>query len=307
MKYNSLFQTNLGCADDRQVFDYLMNNLVEFITYWDYFVSWPKAQNSLKKWEVGLNTLNYLVGKADPAAELRFLLTEQPNLVALIPVLVASSRYKKFTVLTDHQNFTYENFSFLPQNNLTAAEVDKVCRFAKETGLLEMFGNGSIKSVPDYVFGVEVGLGSNGRKNRSGTRMQEIVRGLLTAICAINKFDLLEQVKPKQIKTQWGFDLKIKKANKIFDFAIKANDKLYLIETNYYGGGGSKLKATAGEYTQLYDNLKEQSHNFIWITDGIGWKSARNPLEDAFFHIDHVLNLKMVTAGLLQAILTGAA
>ncbi len=306
MKYNSLFQTNLGCADDKQVFEYLMNNLVESITYWDYFVNWYKAQSSVRKWEVGLNTLNYLVGKADPEAELRFLLGEQPHLAALIPVLVAS-RYDKFTILTDHRNFTYENFSFHPQNNLTAAEVDKVCRFAKETGLLEMFRNGSVKSVPDYVFGVEVGLGSNGRKNRSGTRMQEIVRGLLTAICTANKFDLLEQVKPKQIKTQWGFDLKINKANKIFDFVIKADDKLCLIETNYYGGGGSKLKATAGEYTQLYEALKGQAYQFIWITDGVGWKSARNPLEDAFFRIDHILNLKMVTAGLLQAILTGAA
>lgn len=98
--------------------------------------------------------------------------------------------------------------------------------------------------------------------------------------------------------------LQVDRTDRQFDFAVKKDDTLYLIETNYYGGGGSKLKSTAGEYKALFDFLSRYNYKFIWITDGLGWKSTLKPLREAFDHLEYVLNLKMITSGVLEEILS---
>ncbi len=304
MKYNAVYQETIGCPTAEAVFHYLTNNLVESITYWDYFVAWNTAHKNIRPLEIELNTINYLVGKPNIEAEFRRLLVHQPSVARIIPILLAS-REKNFTLLTDfsNQEFKLEKFSFEVKDTLNKYEIDKICRFARETGLLDLFETGKLKSIPDYVLGVEVGLGSNGRKNRSGAQMEIILDKLTAEICRNNGLAYLRQVNPKRIQKDWGITLTLNKASRNFDFAINTPEQLYLVETNYYGGGGSKLKATAGEYKQLYTDLTAQGHKFIWITDGLGWKTTQNPLEDAFNHIDHLLNLKMVTSGILEYIL----
>ena len=95
----------------------------------------------------------------------------------------------------------------------------------------------------------------------------------------------------------------VDKSSRRYDFAVHNGQSLYLIETNFYGGGGSKLKATAGEYKALQDYLRKSGHTFIWITDGLGWKTTIRPLEEAFNHIDFVLNLAFVESGVLEHII----
>ena len=106
-----------------------------------------------------------------------------------------------------------------------------------------------------------------------------------------------------EIKRSWGIDVQVDKSSRRFDFAVRKEQSLYIIETNFYGGGGSKLKATAGEYKSLFDFLSAQSIKFIWITDGLGWKTTLRPLEEAFNHIEYTLNLKMVASGLFEEII----
>jgi type II restriction enzyme len=133
--------------------------------------------------------------------------------------------------------------------------------------------------------------------------MENIVKNMFSTFCLKNGYELMEQATSQKMKTQWNFDVKMDKSNRRFDFAIKNHETLYLIETNYYGGGGSKLKATAGEYRDLFDFISDQKYKFIWITDGLGWNTTLRPLEETFNHIDYTMNLSMVSTGLLSDII----
>jgi len=306
MKFSPVYQQVLGCASEDDVFAYLCRTLNDSITYWDYFVNWAKVRKNTQHLDMDLNTLNYLVGKENIEEEFKALLRRHPTLVRLIPLLLAC-RTSDFKILVDFAegDLQYEVFSFSKKPALSEQDIEKACRFATETGLLKMLSNRVIKSIPDYVIGVEVGLDSNGRKNRGGTAMETIVGNLLSSICKENGFDCITQASAASILDRWNLPVRVDKSNRRFDFAIQANHRLFLVETNYYGGGGSKLKATAGEYKSLHDFIAAQGHSLVWITDGMGWKTTVKPLEECFRHIDYTLNLKMVGAGLLQHILMG--
>jgi len=301
VKYTNIFKESLGCNSPDEVFDYFKSTLNSSITYWDYFVNWEKVLGNVRDLEIDLNTLNYLIGKEDMEKEFKYLFNRQPSLIRLIPILLAC-REANFKILTDFTGgkFTYEDFTFKTHKTLSDEEIDKAYRFADNAGILSLFRHKTIKNVVDYVIGVEVGLDSNGRKNRGGTTMERIVEGLLKPICERNKLDYMTQATAVTVKAKWGINLRVDKSTRRFDFAIRRGKSLCIIETNYYGGGGSKLKATAGEYKALYNFLSADGHKFIWITDGAGWESTLKPLEETFNHIDYTLNLNMVCKGVLE-------
>jgi len=305
MKYSSIFNDKLGCSNSSEVFDYLINTLADSITFWNYYVDWDKVLGNVKDIEVDLNTLNYLIGKPNVEEEFKYLLKQQPRLVRLIPILIAC-RYSNFSILTDYLSgkLMFKYFDFTDSEYLTDSQISDAYEFVKNIGLLELFKNRSIKSIPDYVIGVEVGLDTNARKNRGGTTMEVIIEELLRIICEKNDLDLLTQATSKSIKSTWNIDMEVDITSRRFDFAIKNGNLLYLIETNFYGGGGSKLKATAGEYKTIYDFVTSYRNKFIWITDGLGWTKTRKPLREAFDHLDYILNLKMITEGVLEEILS---
>jgi type II restriction enzyme len=306
MKYHLIFQDILGCSSESDTFHYLTNNFVDSITAWDYFVDWKKAEYNLKQIEVQLNILNYLIGKDNVEEEFSNLISRHPEIIQAIPILIAC-REHEFKILTDYQNnnLLYDVYNLTQYNNNPIHQEDilKIVEFVKKSGILSLFRDRKVKNIPDYVLGIEVGLDTNARKNRTGSFMEEVVNKILVRICQLHGFILLKQANSSLIKESLGFELKIDKSSRRFDFAIKNGAFLYLIETNFYRGGGSKLKATAGEYKNMYDMINDQGYRFIWITDGLGWKSALKPLEEAFQHIDYILNLKMVTSGLLSQII----
>lgn len=304
MKLISAFEAQIGCKTVEAAFNYFTSTLNKSNTYWDYFVNWEKVFGNIQEIEIDLNTLNYLVGKENIEESFKLLLKRQGSLARLIPILLAC-RENNFTILTSYTcgNFKYEDFSFKNKQTLTDIEIDKAYNFATNTGLLAMFQNKRVKNVLDYVIGVEVGLDSNGRKNRGGTTMERIVEELLKPICERNGIDYMTQATAPRIKAKWGINVRVDKSTRRFDFAVKRANKLYFIETNYYGGGGSKLKATAGEYKALHDFLSHDGHTFIWVTDGVGWNSTVRPLEETFRHIDFTLNLDMLCKGILEAII----
>ena len=304
MKYSSIFKKRIGCNNEKEVFAYLINNLNDSIRYWDYFVNWKKVIGNTKDLEVDLNILNYLIGKENIEKEFGYLLKKHPQVVRLIPVLLAC-REHKFKILTDlsEGNLKYEDFSFEEKRNLSDAEISKAVRFAKKSGLLKIFKDKTVKNVVDYTIGIEVGLDSNGRKNRCGTAMEKVTENFVKEICSSHGFNYIKEATAEKVLEQWGLKLRVDKSSRRFDFAVYNGKSLYLIETNYYGGGGSKLKSTAGEYKALYDFLTKDGHKFIWITDGLGWESTSRPLEETFNHIEYLLNLKMLTNGLLEDII----
>ncbi|SHH74493.1 type II restriction endonuclease [Clostridium grantii] len=289
-----------------ETFEYLMDTLKDTIKGWDYFVNWTKANKNVTKLEVSLNILNYLIGKENIEEEFKILLKQYPEIMQAIPVLVAS-REENFKILQPNTGeeirFDVDEYSFSKSSKLSEDEIDKAIEFTKKTGVLEIIKNKKVKNLVDYVLGVEVGLDSNGRKNRSGTAMEDLVELFIKKICIENDYEYINQATPSRIKEKWGREVKVDKASRRFDFAINTKDNLFLVETNYYGGGGSKLKSTAGEYKTLYDLITSDGYEFVWITDGKGWFTAKKPLQETFEHIKYLLNLDMMQQGVLEEIL----
>lgn len=289
-------------------FDDLKNTLQDSIFTWDYFTDFEKVKINVKKVEKELNVLNYLIGKKDIENEFIQLIEEYPNVRKALPLLIAVRRDKltETPIITNIDTLIPENKQYIFFNELDKNIKNELLVFFKETGLKEIFQNEYIKNLVDYCFGVEVGFDTNARKNRTGTLMENLVSKFLKEFCDENQdFTYIEQATQKRIKEYFNYDIEIDKNSRRFDFALynKFNKKIYLIEVNYYSGGGSKLKATAGEYQYLYDFLKAQNIDFIWITDGKGWLTALNPLEETFNHNDYVINLEMLKNGVLNTII----
>ncbi|MFI3071556.1 MULTISPECIES: type II restriction endonuclease [Streptococcus] len=267
----------------------------------DYYVNWSKVERETKKYELELNTLNYLIGKDDIYNEALELFNKQPSLLKAIPSLIAS-RDKALDILSidadDNMSFDNLDFAIIDEDRI----VDYT-NFVDATGLLDFLQKKANRSLVDYVYGVEAGLDSNARKNRSGTTMEGILERTVARVCKEYGLEFKSQATAPFIKDNWGIEVPVDKSERRFDVAVFSKDKhkLWLIETNYYGGGGSKLKAVAGEFTELSQFVTKTTDdvNFVWVTDGQGWKTAHLPLEEAFGHIIHVFNLDMLKQGYL--------
>ncbi|MBW2043223.1 MAG: type II restriction endonuclease [Deltaproteobacteria bacterium] len=301
MKYAHVFKKRINCDDSRAVFEYLVDTLKATVTGWDFFVNWAKVLGNIKEVEMDLNLLNYLIGKDDVEHEFELLLEKHPSVARLIPALIAS-RQSNFEILKDYgrDSFTYENYDFSDEQSISPK---KAVAFAKSVGFLALLKSKRLKSIVDYVIGVEVGLDSNGRKNRGGVAMEQIVEFFVQDICRRHNLDYLTEGTSAKVKAQWGLTLAVDKSVRRVDFVVRKKQQLYLIETNFYSGGGSKLKSTAGEYKSMFDWWTKHGYTFIWITDGFGWTKTRQPLLETFEYTDYVLNLEMLAKGLLEDIL----
>ena len=195
---------------------------------------------------------------------------------------------------------TFEKLNF---SKIDTDRINDYVDFAEKSGLLDFLQNKAKRSLVDYVYGVESGLDSNARKNRSGSTMEGILERHVGRIALEQGLEWKAQAIAPFIKENWNIDVPVDKSERRFDVAVysKEKNKVWLIETNYYGGGGSKLKAVAGEFTELSQFVTTSNDNveFIWVTDGQGWKTAHLPLSEAFGHINNVFNLNMLKEGFL--------
>ena len=279
-------------------FQNLVNTFKSSIKTWDYFVNWDKVNDNCKSVEIALNKLNYLLGKDNLRAELEILLADSPDVVSVFPILLAV-RENNLSII-NRLDKSVEEFDF---NNPMNA--DKVMRFLERSRLVDLFKSDGVKNLVDYVKGVEVGLDSNGRKNRGGTLMEELVGESVTSFCDRHGFKSMSQATAEKMKQAFGVDVRVDKSSRRFDFAIynPTDDRLRLVETNFYNGGGSKLKAVCGEFKSLNDDLLVQGIELLWITDGLGWHTARLPLEETYNHNDgRVYNLSMLENGVLETL-----
>lgn len=277
-------------------FNHLVSTFRSSIKTWDYFVNWNKVFTNSASFEIALNKLNYLLGKDDLQGEFYGLYESNPDIAKALPVLLAVREnnleiYNKTSKGLESYDFSGEG-----------GDVNKYFEFLDKSGLIKLFQRDGIKNLVDYVIGVEVGLDSNGRKNRGGTLMEEIVGLFLEDFCKQNNLKYIPQASPSKIKLKWNFDIVVDKSERSFDFAVynPQSNKIKLFETNFYNGGGSKLKAVCGEFRSLYDELKRQNIEFIWITDGLGWHTAKRPLEETYNHNDYVFNLSILEDGALN-------
>ncbi|HEM6271413.1 type II restriction endonuclease [Streptococcus orisratti] len=271
----------------------------------EYYVNWTKVERETRKFELELNTLNYLIGKEDIYNESLMLFTKQPELLKAIPSLIASrDKILDILIIDNQDNMCFEQLNFSKID--TTRIVDYVV-FAEQSGLLDFLQNKANRSLVDYVYGVEAGLDSNARKNRSGTTMEGILERHIAKIAQEQGLEWKAQATASFIKSNWNIEVPVDKSERRFDVAVYSRErhKVWLIETNYYGGGGSKLKAVAGEFTELSQFVKSSKDDieFVWVTDGQGWRTARLPLSEAFGHIQNVFNLNMLKNNFLRELL----
>ncbi|HMS23561.1 MAG TPA: type II restriction endonuclease [Candidatus Saccharibacteria bacterium] len=277
-------------------FDKLVSTFKSSIKTWDYFVNWDKVYLNSSELEIALNKLNYLLGKEKLEEEFIKLYADNSDIVKALPALLAI-REKKIEIF-DKATKDSEFFNFNDQS----AGAKKYFEFIEKSGLAKLFKEDGVKNLVDYVLGVEVGLDSNGRKNRGGTLMEDIVGTLLADFCKDNDLQLMSQATAKKVKNIWDINIKVDKSARSFDFAVynPRSNNIKLFEVNFYNGGGSKLKAVCGEFRSLYDELKSQSIDFVWITDGLGWHTTKKPLEETYNHNEFVFNLTMIENNILQ-------
>lgn len=290
-----------------KLFEFFIDTLkVKGITQWGYFVDWEKVYATIEKYELELNILNVLIGKDNIKKELTSIILKYPNVVDAIPLLLAIRYNKKnqqiIDILSDLESLQYEHFD-LSINKPNKKEAENIAEFFVNSGLGKLTGDKKIKNFVDYATGVEVGIGSNGRKNRSGHQMENTVESYIKRICIDLKIDYLKEANAKAIRNHWDIDIKLDKSSRRLDYVINKNGKLFFIEVNFYGGGGSKLKSTAGEYIRINDYWNNQNIEFIWITDGAGWLKTQKPLREYFDKADYLLNLEMLKLGVLKEIL----
>jgi len=289
-----------------EVFAYLISTLKPSNTLWSYFVNWDKVFENSRELEVKLNTFNYILGKEDFDKEFKFLLRKHPDMAGVIPFLVVrdGKSKKKFKILIEYEKkrLVYEDFDFT-KDKLTDEDLERCLTFVEKTGLKKLVISKRIKNFVDYIIGVEAGLDSNARKNRSGKAMENIVEVFIEDLCSKRGYKYFKEANAEKIKKELGYDVPVDKSSRRYDFVIDNKRELFVIETNFYGGGGSKLKSTAGEYRNLFDILKDK-YKFIWITDGLGWKTTTRPLRETFDHNNFLFNLKMLENGVLEHFLS---
>ncbi|MCX6789071.1 MAG: type II restriction endonuclease [Candidatus Gribaldobacteria bacterium] len=302
MKFIPFYKEKLKCQNEDEVFDYLIKNLKPSILLWSYFVNWEKVFGNTKKIEIALNNLNYLIGKENFDDEFRFLIKQNPEIAKIIPALVVrdGSNTSKFKILVDYKQkkFVYEEYDFT-KSNLTADDIERYLTFVKEAGLNALIVSQKIKNLVDYMIGVEAGLDSNGRKNRGGHCMENIVEFFISDLCKRKGYEYLKEANADKIKEKWNIVVPVDKSSRRYDFVVNNGKELFIFETNFYGGGGSKLKSTAGEYRNLFDVLSSKL-KFVWVTDGYGWKSITRPLRETFNHNEYLFSLDMLENGILE-------
>jgi len=291
----------LNLENEDVLFAKITNGFKVKITQWNYFVNWNKVFANIAPIEKELNLLNYLVGKENIEEETFNLIKQYPQVIRAFPILIAI-RDKSIDILIETKDFIYKKFSFTSKT-ISDEECRQLTEFIIKSGLGEILRDKKIKNLVDYAVGVEVGLDSNGRKNRGGTLMETLVEDFVADAC--NELDLayMAQATAKKIKEHWNIDVTVDKSSRIIDFAINKNGKLFFIETNFYGGGGSKLKSTATEYIEMNRYWNNQGIEFIWVTDGAGWKSTLKPLREYFDKADYLLNLEMLKENTLKKVL----
>lgn len=268
-------------AHTKDQFDLFISQLRETNATLDFYCDFLKIAKNVADIEISLNTLNYLIGKEDLRTAVQALWDRDKRVFEVMDILIAT-RKKDGKKYIDNDGSMHSIHSLF-------SSVDGVMKFIEGTGLDKVFKNKEVKDLVDYVFGVETGLDTNARKNRSG----EITETLVARIFDNAGIKYRQQVSSKEypaISAVLGAD------QKVFDFVITSKNKTYLIEVNFYSGGGSKLNEVARSYTDVAPKVNGVSgFEFVWITDGEGWNSAKNKLEEAFAAIPSIYNLTTIS------------
>ena len=278
-----------------RIFSYWLSSFRESINGYDYYTDFEKVYENAELVKVEINILNSLVGSKNIENDFKTLIKRYPECLKAVPILLAVRANEIYCQDQEGAiNYRFDKMTQTPE---------QYSYFMKKTGLFDMLSNHIISNLYDYVTGVEVGLGSNGRKNRGGHQMENLVEAYIKR----TGVEYYKEMYLSEIEEKWGVDLSAISADgtstKRWDFVVKTPKKIFVIETNFYSGGGSKLNETARSYKMIAEEAKRIPNlEFVWITDGAGWVSARRNLEETFGVMDYIINIKDMEDGKLKSI-----
>lgn len=276
-------------------FNSWISEFKDSIADYKYYTEFDKVYKNISLIKEELKLLNTLVGSNDIENDFIELVEKHPEILRVVPILLAK-RGNIIKVISQEGEKTF-NFSKMSYT------IEEYVEFMRETGIFDLLSKHLISDLYDYVVGIEVGLDSNARKNRTGTAMENIVESFIIDAGFIKGINYFKEMNKTKISQMFGIELNFDfledgKAEKRFDFVIKTNDKVYAIEVNFYSSSGSKLNETARSYKMLAEESKKiDGFEFVWVTDGIGWQTAKRNLEETFNVMKHIYNLKDLEQG----------
>ena len=281
-------------------FDEWINNFKSSISNYSYYADFKKIYKNVDKVKVELNILNSLIGSKTIEEDFKNIMLKYPETLECIPLLLAVRSTEIF--VKDEINEYLFDFKKMVYS------MDDYVRFMQESGLFDLLQNHIINNLYDYVLGIEVGLDSNGRKNRGGHLMEDLVEKYIKESGFVKDVNYFKEMYLNDIEKRWNIDLSSLSGNNVstkrFDFVIKTPKQIYLIETNFYASSGSKLNETARSYEMLAKKAKEiDGITFIWITDGLGWHDAKNNLKETFNELETMYNINDLERGILKQVL----
>ena len=275
------------------------STFTDSIATYEYYTDFDTVYKNINKIKVELNIMNSLVGSKNIEKDFDNLFKRYPEIRKCLPLLIAV-REKEIKVVDDGKKLKY-NFTNID-------DIELLKRFMRKTGLFDLISNNLVNNLVDYATGVEVGLGSNGRKNRGGHLMEDVLQGFIEKEGFVLNQTYFKEMYLKDIEDKWGIDLSslsnLGKVAKRFDYVVKTANCIYAFETNFYSSSGSKLNETARSYKMIAEESKNiNGFAFVWVTDGLGWIDARNNLEETFDVMDNLYNIRDLSNGKLKEIL----
>ena len=264
-----------------------------------YYIDFTKVYKNVDSIKIELNILNSLIGSKNIEADFENLIAKYPETLKCIPILLAVREYEIFA----GENGDVKLYTFNKQINT----IEDYKLFMRKTGLFDLLSNHIINNLYDYVTGVETGLDSNGRKNRGGHQMEDLVESYIQKAGFKKDINYFKEMYVSEVSRKWNIDLSAVsnqgKMEKRWDFVVKTDNCIYLIETNFYGSGGSKLNETARSYKTIATEMKNvKGAKFVWFTDGAGWKSAARNLEETFDVLDDIYSINDMQNGIMKEV-----
>ena len=286
-------------------FNSWLSSFRDSIADYGYYIDFEKVHRNVAAIKVELNILNSLIGSKSIKEDFKALIKKYPEVLKCIPLLLAV-RANEIYCQDENGGHLYRfDFGKYPPNSF--AHYERYAYFMEHTGLFDLLENHIIHNLVGYATGVETGLDSNGRKNRGGHLMEDLVEHYIQKAGFVNGKTYFKEIYIHQITEKWGIDLSAisnqGKMEKRFDFVVKTPSMIYGIETNFYGSGGSKLNETARSYKTLAMEADTiAGFTFVWFTDGKGWYSAKNNLEETYDVMDNLYNIRDLENGVISEV-----
>lgn len=278
-------------------FDKWLSNFKSSISGYSYYIDFDKVVKNVDMIKVELNILNSLIGSKDIENDFEDIFTRYPETLSCIPLLLAVRNSEIYC--------QDEDGAFLYDFKNSNQDIEQYKIFMRKTGLFDIISNHIVNNLVDYALGVETGLDSNGRKNRGGKQMELLVEQYLISAGFKKDKTYFKEMTASEIESRWDINMSEisnkGQATKRFDYVVKTDNLVYAIETNFYTSGGSKLNETARSYKMLAQEADSiEGFTFIWVTDGEGWKSAKENLRETFDVMEHIYNIKDIEEGKLE-------